>query len=196
MKVLIGCEESQILCTAFRDLNIQAFSCDIKDTQGNPDWHYKMDINECLTQTSAWDLIILHPPCTALCLSGNRWYGKGMPKHNQRIKALNWTLNLWTTAINKAPHVAMENPMSVLFKYLVNVQYVHPWMFGEPVKKTTGFALHNLPRLKPTKIVKNPTNKIHHMPGNMQRRRKRSKTFIGLARAIAQQWSAHIIQRK
>lgn len=81
--VLIGCEESQVVCRAFRQAGYEAYSCDLQPTRGNPEWHYQQDIMEVIP-TREWELIILHPDCTAMAVSGNRWYGRGMPKHHER----------------------------------------------------------------------------------------------------------------
>lgn len=192
MKVLIGCEESQILCQAFRNAGFEAFSCDLLPTQGNPEWHYQGNIIEVISGGRNWDLIILHPPCTAMCLAGNGTYGKGKPKSEQRQTAIAWTKILWDRACKVATHVALENPSSVIFKYFMNVQYIQPWQFGHPVNKTIGFALKNLPHLKSTNIVSNPQNLIHTMPPAKNRSRIRSMTFPGIAKAIVDQWGNYI----
>ena len=111
MKVLIGCEESQVVCKAFRDRGHEAYSCDLQPTRGNPDWHYQQDIKPLLL-TRWFDLIILHPDCTKLALSGNRWYGRGMPRHQERLDSIEWTIDLWKLAKKAAPLVALENPSS------------------------------------------------------------------------------------
>lgn len=191
MKVLIGCEESQTLCQAFRKAGFDAYSCDLRPTQGDPAYHYQTNIFNCFIGMG-WDLIILHPPCTAMCLSGNGTYGKGKPKYEKRLIAIDFTRVLWNRACKSAKHVALENPSSVVFKYFMNVQYIHPWQFGHPVKKTTGIALKNLPRLKPTNIVENPQNLIHNMPPSKNRARLRSMTFPGIANAIVDQWGNYI----
>jgi len=191
LKVLIGCERSQVLCQAFRKAGFDAYSCDVTPTQGNPKYHYHMNIIELLKESS-WDLIILHPPCTAMCLSGNRYYAKGKSKYDQRCIAISWTRILWKYACKAAPHVALENPKSVIFKYFINVQYIQPWQFGHPVNKTTGFALNNLPNLKPTKIVKNSKDLIYNMPASKNRAILRSITFPGIAEAIVDQWGKYI----
>lgn len=195
MNVLIGCEESQILCQAFRKKGFNAYSCDLRPTQGDPAYHYHMNIFDCLDK-QPWDLIILHPPYTAMCLCGNGVYGKGKPKHAERILAIDWTRFLWAKACKAAKHVALENPTSVIFKYFMNVQYIQPWQFGHPVNKTTGFALKNLPRLKSTKIVSNPKDLIHMMPPSKNRARIRSVTFLGIAEAIADQWGNYIMENR
>jgi len=111
VKVLIGCEESQVVCKAFRDRGHEAYSCDLQPTRGNPDWHYQQDIKPLLL-TRWFDLIILHPDCTKLALSGNRWYGRGMPRHQERLDSIEWTIDLWKLAKKAAPLVALENPSS------------------------------------------------------------------------------------
>lgn len=194
MNVLIGCEESQILCQEFREAGFDAYSCDLRPTQGDPTYHYQMDIKKVIT-TWDWDLIILHPPCTAMCLSGNRWYGKGKAKYNKRNEAINFALSLWLLACKYVPHVALENPTSVIFKYMMNVQYIQPYQFGHPVKKKTGFALRNLPRLKSTNIVDNPKDLIHNMPSSPNRARLRSMTFPGISKAIVDQWGKYIVEK-
>jgi len=114
MSILIGCEESQTICGKFRQAGYEAFSCDLEPTRGNPDWHYQADIMEVIG-LHRWDLIILHPDCTALSLSGNRWYGKGMPRHSERLKAIAWAVELWNWAKEFSNKVALENPASVIF---------------------------------------------------------------------------------
>lgn len=195
MNILIGCEESQVLANAFREKGFDAYSCDLKPTQGDSKYHYHMNIFDCLKQKE-WSLIILHPPCTAMCLSGNRTYAKGKPKYKERQIAIAWTKILWDRACKIAPHVALENPRSVIFNYMFNVQYIQPWQFGHPINKETGFALKNLPRLKSTNIVENPQDLIYNMAPSKNRARLRSMMFLGIAEAIADQWGNHIKEKK
>ena len=196
MRVLVGCEESQEVCKAFRAKGHEAYSCDLLDCSGNyPQWHFKKDVFCAISD--GWDLIILHPPCTALAVSGNAWYGKGMQKHKERIKAVKWTVNLFDYAKNKAKKVAMENPVGVL--PIKPSQYIQPWQFGHPESKKTGFWLHELPLLKETDQVKSvfdslPKNKqqrLHYLPPSKDRAKIRSKTFPGIAKAMAEQWGAY-----
>lgn len=184
-KILIGCEESQTICNAYRSAGYEAYSCDLEPTRGNPEWHFQQDIMEVIP-TKKWDLIILHPDCSAMALSGNRWYGKNMPLSEKRDKAIEWTLKLWELAKKFSDKVALENPKSVIFPKLkklgADVQYIQPWMFGHKENKETGFALHNLPRLKETSNVKKWVDIMHY------RKRDRSKTYLGIAEAIVNQW--------
>ena len=134
-------------------------------------------------------MIILHPDCTAMAVSGNRWYGKGMPLHNKREEAVLWTLGLWKLAKKHSAKVALENPVSVIFKHLPNVHYIQPWQFGHGETKKTGFALHGLEPLKPTNIVEGREQRVWRMPPSDTRKRDRSQTFSGVAEAIASQWA-------
>jgi hypothetical protein len=187
MRVLIGCEESQVVCKAFRDAGHEAYSCDLQPTRGQAEWHFQRDIMEVIP-TQQWDLIILHPDCTAMAVSGNRWYGKGMPRHRERQKAIEWTLKLWELAKRHSSKVALENPVSVIFKYLPNVHYIQPYNFGHGETKKTGFALHNLGPLQPTNKVAGREQRIWKMPPSPTRKRDRSTTYTGIAEAMASQW--------
>jgi len=187
MKVLIGCEESQIVCKEFRKRGHKAFSCDLKKTRGKKKWHLKCDVQEAI-KLKKWDLIILHPDCTAMAVSGNRWYGKGKPLYKKRVEAVKWTIALWDLAIEHCNKVALENPVSVIFKYLPNVHYIQPWQFGHGETKKTGFALYNLPLLKPTNIVDGREQRIWKMSPGKNRKRDRSMTYKGIAKAMAKQW--------
>jgi hypothetical protein len=184
--ILIGCEESQTICKAFRDAGYEAYSCDIEPTRGNPEWHYQADIIEIIP-TRQWSLIILHPDCTAMAVSGNRWYGNGMPRHKERLKAIEWTLRLWELAKEYADKVALENPVSVIFSYL-DAHYIQPYEYGHGETKKTGFALHNLNPLTPTNMVSGREQRVWKMPPSPTRKRDRSKTYDGIAQAIVMQW--------
>jgi len=136
-----------------------------------------------------WDLVILHPDCTAMAVSGNRWYGRGMPMYHKRLEAIGWTLTLWEEAKKHSKRVALENPVSVVFKHLPNVHYIQPWQFGHGETKKTGFALHGLPPLRPTDVVDGREQRIWKMPPSPTRKRDRSATFEGVASAIVEQWA-------
>lgn len=185
--ILIGCEESQVICKAFRDAGYEAYSCDLQPTRGNPDWHFQQDIMEIIP-TRQWDLIILHPDCTAMAVSGNRWYGVGKPMHHKRIEAIEWTLKLWELAIKHGDRVALENHGSVIFKYLPKIFYLQPHEHGHGEQKMTGFALYKLPALKPTNNVEGREQRIWKMPPSATRKRDRSETYNGVAKAIVEQW--------
>lgn len=189
MKVLIACEESQRVCTAFRNKGHEAYSCDIQPCSGDhPEWHYQCDVMEAVL-LQQWDFIGLHVPCTAMAVSGNRWYGKGTPRYNERLEATRWSLEVWDITKKQTKYAYLENPVSVLFPYIKErVQYVHPWQFGHGETKKTGLALYNLPDLKPTNIVNGREQRIWKMAPGPERAKLRSKTYQGIAVAMAEQW--------
>jgi hypothetical protein len=193
MKVLIACEYSGKVREAFRVLGHDAWSCDLLPSDNLTDYHYTGDCWPVIAE--GWDLIIMHPPCTALAVSGNRWYGKGMPKHQDRLDSIDWTLALYEHAKKHAPRVAFENPVGVL--PIKPTQYVQPYQFGHPESKKTGLWLHNLPPLVPTNDVedvwrtlpKKEAQRIHMLPPSADRWKIRSETYTGIAEAMASQWS-------
>lgn len=191
MRVLIGCEESQVVTKAFRDRGHEAYSCDLIETRGNPDWHIQGDIMDNL---EGWDLIILHPPCTALAVSGNRYYADT----KKRADAIAWTVTLWIMAKRYCKRVAMENPVSVIFRQsaIPKAKYIQPWQFGHGEQKKIGFALHNLPELVPTNIVEGREQKVWKMAPSKTRARDRSVTPKGIAEAMAEQWGNQLDQDK
>jgi len=189
MKVLIGCEESQEVCKAFRAKGHEAYSCDLQDCSGGkPEWHIKGDVLNYLDD--GWDIVILHPPCTAITVSGNRWYGVGQPRHNERVEAVKWTQELWDKATSVCGKVALENPVGVLNSMgdFPKPHYIQPWQFGHGETKKTGFWLHGLEPLKPTNIVEGRDQRIWKIPPSEDRGKLRSKTFPGIAKAMADQW--------
>ena len=211
MKVLIACEESQATCKEFRKLGHEAYSCDILDQSGgHPEWHIKGD---CLIEaySGKYDLMVAHPPCTYLALSGNRWlYNQDGSKneerwHNQK-EALDFVRKLLNAPIK---HIALENPISVISSHIRKPdQIVQPYMFGDKAQKSTCLWLKNLPLLKATNIVDkgeffewidSKTGKKKKQPlwfyealqkakSPEERRTLRSKTFQGMAQAFAEQW--------
>ena len=186
--ILIGCEESQVVCKAFRDAGYEAYSCDLQPTRGNPDWHFQQDIMQVIPKRRWWR-IILHPDCTAMALSGNRWYGKGMPKNEERIKSVRWTVALWELAKKHGDGVALENPSSVIFQYLnATVQYIQPHDHGHGETKKTGLALHNLKLIEPTNKVEGREPRIWKMAPSPTRKRDRSETYPGIAKAFVLHW--------
>jgi hypothetical protein len=192
MKVLIACEYSGKVREAFRALGHDAYSCDLLPADDDSQYHYTGDCWPVITE--GWDLIIMHPPCTALAVSGNRWYGTGMPKNSERAEAIEWTLALFEHAKKHAPKVAFENPVGVL--PIKPTQYVQPYQFGHAESKKTGLWLHNLPPLTATNDVealwrtlpKKEAQRIHMLPPSADRWKIRSETYQGIADAMAQQW--------
>ncbi len=200
MRVLIGCEESQVVCQAFRELGHDAVSLDIKPTRGNPAYHYQVDIVEHLESVpdGYYGLIVVHPDCTKLTVAGNKHYGKGKPRHHERIAAAKWTEELWELCKCKGKRVCLENPVSVLTSMtsLPEPVYIHPWQYGHKEMKKTALFLHNLPALVPTDMVGPPPTGpekkkwevVFRMGPGPNRARDRSRTYQGIADAIAEQW--------
>jgi len=195
MNILVGCESSGTVREAFRKLGHNAISCDILPADDSSTHHIQGDVVDAI-KSRQWDIIIMHPPCTALAVSGNRWYGTGMPKHDERIAAIEWTMNLWKLAKQHAPRVCMENPVGVL--PIKATQYIQPFQFGHNDAKKTGLWLHGLDPLQTTNYISMPLcgyrdnqtpsgqNKLGPSP---DRWKLRSKTYSGIAAAMAQQWS-------
>ena len=193
LDILVGCEESQEVTKALREIGHNAKSCDIVECSGGmPEHHYQMDIFKAL-DLKKWDIVILHPPCTKIAVSGNRWYGMGQPRHNERIEAVKWTQKLWNKAINVCGCVGLENPVGVLntLGNFPKPNYIQPWQFGHGETKKTGFWLYGLEALKPTDIVEGREQRIWKMPPSEDRGKLRSKTYPGIAKAIAKQWAGN-----
>lgn len=201
MKVLIACEYSGTVRNAFLKRGHDAISLDLLDTD-SPGPHLKMDVFEHLfmVEDSHYDLIIAHPECTKLCVSGNSTYGIGMPKHSERLKSAEWTSMLWEECKRKSKRVCFENPVGVLAR-LTNIpkaKYIQPYMFGHMEQKKTGLHLHNLPPLIETNNVyhqmmnlpKNVRERLHYLPPSKDRWKIRSTTFSGIADAMAEQWGS------
>ena len=210
LKVLIACEESQTVTKQFRLLGHEAYSCDILDCSGgNPEWHIKDNVLNHIN--SNWDLMIAHPPCTYLAVSGNRWlYNKDGSKNEERWRNRLISLKFVEDILNSSVrHIALEYPVSVISSQIRKPeQIIQPYMFGDEATKTTCLWLKNLPPLKPTKIV-GKGDRIYYKSGKShpkwyaealsksktkeERQRIRSKTFLGIAKAMADQWSKHIL---
>lgn len=179
MRVLIACEFSGVVRDSFLSKGHDAFSCDI--LEGNSDRHLQCDVREILSQQ--WDLLIAHPPCTYLAVSGARWFKDRIPEQQE---ALEFVKLLMDADINK---ICIENPVSVIStKIRKPDQIVQPWMFGHGETKKTCLWLKNLPKLVPTNIVEGRYSRIHKMPPSKDRGLLRSITYKGIADAMASQW--------
>ena len=197
MKVLIACEYSGTVRDAFIKLGHNATSCDLLPTD-NSGPHYQGDVYDMLGES--WDLIIAHPPCTALTVAGNSTYGEGQPKYAARLASVDWTVALWDAMTAVSPRVCMENPVGVLRRLgrMHAPQFVQPYQFGHMEQKKTGLFLHGLPNLVPTNDVyaammelpKNVRERLHYLPPSPDRWKIRSTTFQGIADAMADQWGA------
>ena len=204
MKVLIACEESQEVCKAFREKGHEAYSCDIQDCSGGyPEWHIKGDVVPLLNED--WDMIIAFPPCTHLAVSGARWF------ENKRIdRSQEEAIKFFCTFLNlKCDKVVIENPINIISgdyvlkhfpdlaqKYNLPIkptQIIQPWQFGHGETKATCLWVKGLPPLKPTNIVGGREQRIWKMPPGEERAKLRSKTFPGIAKAMAEQWGTNNI---
>lgn len=180
IRVLIACEFSGIVRDAFIVQGYDAWSCDLLPTE-KPGNHYQRDIRDILTKK--WDLMIAHPPCTYLAVSGARWF---KDRQKEQIVALEFVRLLLNAPIQK---IALENPVSVISsKVRKPDQIIQPWQFGHGETKKTCLWLKNLPLLKPTNIVDGREARIHKEPPSPERWKNRSRTFTGIAEAMALQW--------
>ena len=198
MRVLIGCEESGAVRREFRRRGHDAWSNDLLPARDGDCHHLQMCVRKAITQHGPWDIIILHPECTALTVSGNGTYGVGKPKHAERPAAIAWTLDLWELAKREARIGAgLENPIGVLSTNgMPDPTMIHPWQFGHTEKKKTCIWLHNLPPLKPTnnvyeammRLPQRERERVWWMSRGPNRKRDRSETYQGVAKAMAEQW--------
>ena len=180
MKVLVACEYSGIVRDAFIKRGHDAMSCDLLPTE-KPGPHYQGDVRDILDD--GFDLMIAHPPCTHLAVSGARWF-KG--KEREQAEALEFVRLLLSAPID---YICLENPVSVIStKIRKPDQIIQPWMFGHGETKATCLWLKLMPNLVPTDIVEGRENRIHKMPPGKNRGKERSRTFQGIADAMAEQW--------
>jgi len=190
LNVLVGFEFSGTVRDAFIKEGHNAISCDLLPTE-SPGPHYQGDIYDILTSRE-WDIICLHPPCTALAVSGNGTYGYGKPKYKERLRSVEWTVNLWNTAKKYSKSVCLENPRGVLSTMggMPKATFVQPYEYGHGETKLTCLWLHNLPKLKPTNIVEGRDQRIWKMPPSKDRGKLRSIFYPGIAEAMAKQWGS------
>ena len=197
MKALIACEESQAVCKEFRALGHEAYSCDIEPCSGgHPEWHLQQDVTELLKQT--WDMIIAFPPCTHLAVSGAAWFAQKQADGRQQQG-----IDFFMLFANcDCPKVAIENPVGIMSsKWRKPDQVIQPYMFGHEESKKTCLWLKGLPLLQPTNIVKEAERVVFASGKSMpkwyadawklppkERAALRSKTFPGIAYAMAEQW--------
>ena len=229
MRILVACEESQVVAIAFRERGHEAYSCDIQECSGgHPEWHIQGDVlnflnpdvlfpgelpgiqfftmdNEYHYFLGKWDMIIAHPPCTYLAVTGNRWFN--VERYGERAiqcyKGREDAALFFMEFVNAdCERIAIENPIGVMSSiYKKPSQIIHPYMFGDPFEKRTCLWLKGLPKLEPTNIVEVPPRKKFESGKSMpawyaelwklpreERSKLRSKTFLGIALAMAEQW--------
>lgn len=205
MKILVACEESQTVTIELRKLGHEAYSCDILPCSGgHPEWHLQEDVVPLLNQT--WDMIIAFPPCTYLTVTGNRWFNEekygdnAIKRKEDRKDAINFFM-LFANA--NCERIAIENPVGIMSsEWRKPNQIVQPWMFGDAFEKKTCLWLKGLSNLKETNIVIPPARKVFDSGKSMptwyadawgltkdDRSKMRSKTFLGIAKAMAEQWT-------
>ena len=182
MYVLIACEFSGVIRDAFTARGHEAFSCDLlpSETPGN---HIRGDVRTIMRYSYKWDLMIAHPPCTHLAVSGARWFKE---KQKEQAEALDFVRFLMGMSI---PKIAIENPISIISSRIRKPdQIIQPWQFGHGETKSTCLWLKGLPKLEATEIVSGREQRIHRMPPGPDRWKERSRTFAGIAKAMAEQW--------
>ncbi|MDD4414652.1 MAG: hypothetical protein PHR14_08955 [Oscillospiraceae bacterium] len=216
MKILVACEESQAVTIELRNLGHEAYSCDIEPCSGgHPEWHLQQDVVPLLKEK--WDMIIAFPPCTHLCVSGAAWFEKKRQDGRQR-EGIEFFMKFVNADCDR---IAIENPVGIIsgnyiskwfadlqekYRFPVrHTQTIQPWQFGDPFEKSTCLWLKNLPNLEPTNIVE-PEERYFYKSGKSmpewyaeafklppaERAKVRSKTFPGIAKAMAEQWAGNI----
>lgn len=185
MRILVACEESQAVTKRLRLLGHEAYSCDILECSGgHPEWHIKDDVTPHLRQP--WDMVIAFPPCTHLASSGARWFEEKRKDGRQQA-----AIDFFMACVNaNAPRIAVENPVGIMSSvFRKPSQIIQPWQFGHGETKATCLWLQRLPVLRPTNIVEGREQRIWKMPPTPDRAKLRSKTFPGIADAMATQWT-------
>ena len=192
MRVLVACEESQAVTIELRKLGHEAYSCDIEPCSGgHPEWHLQQDVLPLLREK--WDMIIAFPPCTDLCVSGAAWFKEKIADGRQQ-QGIDFFMEF---ANCDCERLAIENPIGIMStKWRKPNQIIQPYEFGHMEQKKTCLWLKGLPKLIPTNNVfeemmllpKNQRERLHYLPPGPERAKARSKTFPGIAKAIAEQW--------
>ena len=188
MRVLVACEFSGVVVDAFVARGHDAMSCDLIPSEGaHPERHIVGDVREVLkawnSDGSRFDLMIAHPPCRYLAVSGARWF---KDRKREQFEALRFVADLMDAPVDR---IALENPISVISTHIRKPdQIIQPWMFGHGETKATCLWLKNLPKLEPTNVVEGRESRVHLMSPSPDRSKKRSITFKGIADAMATQW--------
>tara|TARA_R110000868_G_scaffold126405_1_gene333463 strand:+ start:304 stop:882 length:579 start_codon:yes stop_codon:yes gene_type:complete len=183
MRILVACEFSGVVRRAFSERGHIVTSCDLLPAEDGSPYHYRGDVFDCIREQSPFDLMVAHPPCTALCVSGARWFKN---KQEEQTAALEFVQRFMDAPI---PRIAIENPIGVISTRIRKPdQIIQPWMFGHGETKATCLWLKGLPKLTPTDVVDGRDARIHRMPPGPDRWKERSRTFTGIAEAMADQW--------
>lgn len=183
MRVLVACEFSGVVRRAFESLGHEAYSCDLLSSDDKSTKHLQGDIFKLGLPWTYWDLMIAHPPCTHLAVSGARWF---KDKVQEQKEALEFVQKLLDVNI---PRIALENPISIISSRIRKPdQLIQPWQFGHGETKATCLWLKNLPKLVPTNIVEGREARVHNLPPSPDRWKLRSITYTGIAEAMALQW--------
>jgi hypothetical protein len=193
MRVLVGCEESQAICIAFRNRGHEAYSCDLQPCSGgHPEWHIQDDVLRHLDD--GWDLLIAHPECKYLCFSGERWLKNNPERIEKRKAALRFFLILYDWP--SIPRKCIENSHSVYLNRAFRKpdQNLHPYHFGDPYQKLTCLWLRNLCPLIPTNIIFKRYPMCHKECHHKDRSKIRAKTYPGIANAMSEQWGIDLLQ--
>lgn len=181
MKILVACEFSATVRDAFLSRGHDAWSCDLLDSEGDPGRHIQGDVLAILHD--GWDMMIAHPPCTHLAVSGARWF---KDKLKEQAEALDFVRLLLSAPI---PRIALENPVSIISSRIRKPdQVIQPWQHGHGETKATCLWLKGLPKLHPSNVVDGRENRIWKLPQSADRWKERSRTFPGVAAAMATQW--------
>ena len=185
MRILVACEESQAVTRELRNLGHEAFSCDILECSGGyPEFHIQRNLFDVINED--WDMIIAFPPCTDLAVSGARWFKEKIADGRQQ-RSIDFFMKI---ANSNCRRIAIENPIGIMSShYRKPDQIIQPWQFGHGETKATCLWLKGLPLLEPTNIVEGREQRIWKMPPGPDRAKLRSKTYTGIARAMAKQWT-------
>ena len=182
MKVLVACEFSGVVRDVFIERGHDAMSCDLLPTEITGS-HYLGDVFDIIED--GWDLMIAHPPCTDIAVSGARWFPEKRTDGRQQ-EAIRFFMEMVNAPIDR---IAIENPIGIMStKYRKPDQIIQPWQFGHGESKATCLWLKNLPKLKPTNIVEGRKGRVHHEPPSPERWKNRSRTYHGIAEAMGEQW--------
>lgn len=191
MRVLVACEYSGRVRDAFRAKGFDAWSCDLEPCEANPKWHIQGDVLPLLGD--GWDLMIAHPPCTHLAVSGARHFAAKIADGRQGA-ALDFVRALLAAPV---PHIALENPVSVISSHIRKPDCTfQPWEHGHGEVKRSCLWLKNLPVLQASSVVSGREAKVHKMPPGPNRWKERSRTLTGVAGAMAKQWGAFLTDYK